>query len=114
MSISRYRYSRAQLFAPLEYYDLLTKRDKMSGLVMYGSTEFKDMKVRDVMDVTIDTHTWRASDRFYKLAYQYYGDATYWWVIALYNNKPLESDIQLGETILIPTPLETIIAAMEK
>ena len=56
---------------------------------------------------------WGSSDRFYKLAGQYYGDPTYWWIIAYFNNTPLESDVKLGQTLYIPVPLEEIISALE-
>ena len=51
-------------------------------------------------------HIWKTGDRYYKLAERYYGRPQYWWAIALYNNKPTEGHIKLGDTIRIPLPLE--------
>jgi nucleoid-associated protein YgaU len=52
------------------------------------------------------SHVWKTGDRYYKLAEQYYGRPHYWWAIALYNNKPTEGHVKLGDTIVIPLPLE--------
>ena len=51
-------------------------------------------------------------DRYHKLAEAYYGDATYWWVIAWFNKKPTESHISPGDVIRIPTSLGSILSAM--
>jgi hypothetical protein len=51
----------------------------------------------------------KRGDHYYKLADFYYGDPTYWWVIAQFNQKPTEDQITFGDIIMIPTPLETIL-----
>ena len=55
---------------------------------------------------SIMSHVWTLGDRFYKLANHYYGDPRVWWVIPWFNQKGLESDFVLGDTILIPQPLD--------
>ena len=52
------------------------------------------------------TRVWTVGDRFYKLADQYYGDSTYWWIIAWYNQAPTESHIRVGDVIEIPLPFD--------
>ncbi len=52
---------------------------------------------------------WKQGDRFWKLASKYYGDPTYWWIIAWYNQKPTEASVQVGQTLLIPTPLNKVL-----
>jgi len=54
-------------------------------------------------------HIWKVGDRYYKLAAEYYGIPTYWWVIAHYNKKPTESQVSIGEVIYIPLPLPKIL-----
>tara|TARA_R110002110_G_scaffold278044_2_gene493355 strand:+ start:186 stop:488 length:303 start_codon:yes stop_codon:yes gene_type:complete len=56
--------------------------------------------------ITEVSHIWKTGDRYYKLAERYYGRPQYWWAIALYNNKPTEGHIRLGDTIQVPVPLE--------
>jgi len=58
---------------------------------------------RTITDVK---HVWRTGDRYYKLADHYYGRPQYWWIIALYNNKPTEGHVRLGDMIRVPLPLE--------
>ena len=55
-------------------------------------------------------HIWSTGDRFYKLAAQYYKMPSYWWVIALYNHKPTEAHVKLGDPIWIPIPLEAVLS----
>jgi len=45
---------------------------------------------------------WRNDMQLSALAYRYYNDAKYWWVIAMYNNIDLEKNIKIGQTIYIP------------
>ena len=54
-------------------------------------------------------HIWKVGDRYNKLASQYYGMPTYWWVIAQYNKKPTESQLSPGDVVYIPIPLEKIL-----
>ena len=54
-------------------------------------------------------HVWKVGDRFYKLAHQYYGDPTLWWVIAWFNLKPTEGHCKTGEMIRIPLPLNRVL-----
>ena len=51
-------------------------------------------------------------DRYFKLAYEYYGDSKLWWVIAWYNQKPSEADVKNGDTIFIPLPLDKVLSAL--
>ena len=66
-------------------------------------TSLTHAQVRTISEVS---HVWKTGDRYYKLAEKYYGRPHYWWAIALYNNKPTEGHVKLGDTIRIPLPLE--------
>lgn len=54
-------------------------------------------------------HVWRLGDRYYKLADQYYDDPTYWWIVAWYNQRPLETDIGIGNIVYVPLPLDDVL-----
>jgi hypothetical protein len=58
-------------------------------------------------------HIWVVGDKFYKLADRYYGDSRDWWIIAKFNNKPTESHVKIGETLLIPTPVQEALNVMK-
>jgi hypothetical protein len=54
-------------------------------------------------------HVWKMGDRFYKLAYKYYGKPSYWWLLAWYNQKPTESHLENGDLIQIPLPFDAAL-----
>ena len=54
-------------------------------------------------------HTWTTGDKYYKLAVTYYNDASLWWVIAWFNQRPTESHVKVGEVIQIPNPLDLVL-----
>ena len=53
---------------------------------------------------------WKVGSRFYKLADEYYGDPTYWWLIAWFNRKPTEAHVPVGSVIEIPLPFESVMS----
>jgi hypothetical protein len=81
-----------------------------SGAVMQYSTptilRITQAQRRSLIEVP---HLWKTGDRLYKLAATYYGRPQLWWVIAMYNNRPTEGHIKLGDTIVIPTPIEQLL-----
>ena len=54
-------------------------------------------------------HTWKLGDRYWKLSAEHYGNPKYWWVIAWYNQRPTENMLVIGDTIIIPKPLQTVL-----
>ena len=85
----------------------------VNHITHYSFEKLKNLKVKDIRNIDIITHVWKSHDRYFKLAATYYDDPSYWWVIAYFNNKPLETDLELGETLLIPVPLSYILSALE-
>ena len=57
-------------------------------------------------------HVWKKGDKLFKLAYQYYGELKFWWIIGLWNNKPTDAHYTLGDVIEIPFPPEDIYASI--
>jgi len=57
----------------------------------------------------IEEEYWGVGFRFYKLADKYYGDPSLWWIIPWFNQKPLESDFEAGDPVMIPLPLESVL-----
>lgn len=112
MAVSRYSRNAIVRTAEQSYDDIL-KRRGVGKIDHYSFRKFKILKIEDIENITLVNHIWVSSDRFYKLSYQYYGDPTYWWIISYYNSKPLETDVEVGEILQVPTPLEYILRAME-
>lgn len=67
----------------------------------------------EISQMNIIGHTWSLGDRYYKLAHEYYGRSDLWWVVAWYNQIPIEGDISAGDTIYIPLPLEKILKYLD-
>ena len=55
-------------------------------------------------------YVWQKGDRLFKLAYNYYGDMKYWWIIALWNNRPTDAHYTVGDVIEIPANPQEIYA----
>ena len=91
-----------------EYSDILSKR-KTNFIDHFSFEPYKILRIADIENMEIVNHTWVASDRFFKLADEFYSDPTMWWVIALYNQAPTEFHLKLGDVIYVPTPLETVL-----
>ena len=84
-----------------QYYDTIKRRGR-DYISQYASYFFnKSFKEKTY---TIVPHIWSKGDKLFKLAYQYYGDYDYWWIIALWNYKPTDSHYSYGDEILIPFP----------
>lgn len=80
-------------------------------------TQFKTFSmthptVEQIGTLQLVGHMWKLGDRYYKLAYEHYGDSQWWWVIAWYNQLPTESHVELGQVIDIPFPLHQVLSYM--
>ena len=93
----------------LAYKRYLKKSRGMEQITQYSTPKFRHPDVSDLRNFNEVTHVWKTGDRYYKLAHEYYGDAEMWWVIALYNQRPTEFHVKLGDVLYIPTPLETVL-----
>ena len=69
-------------------------------------------EIRD--DLGVDTDTWKVGTRMDKLAAQYYGDSSLWWLIAWFNKKPTEASWTIGDTIYIPQPADVAVDIFER
>ncbi len=75
-------------------------------IIQYASPSYPKLTVARRRSIQYDNHVWKIGDRFYKLAYEYYGYPELWWLIAWYNQTPTESHVNLGDTIMIPVDSE--------
>jgi len=103
-----YRYSRYQNRATFKnndpsYIKQFSSR-KVDSIEQYVSPNF-------TWDASLDFEEeyWGVGSRFYKLADKYYGDASLWWIIPWFNQKPLETDFNAGDPVMIPVPLERVL-----
>lgn len=108
------RYSRYRILNnSSEYYRFLRKeRNNLKNIQQYETPILYNPGIADRIRVQTTTHVWVTGDRFYTLANQYYGDPTYWWVIAWYNGLPTEADVLPNDLISIPLDLEEILKVL--
>mgnify|MGYP003125642571 CR=1 FL=1 len=108
---SRYKNRRVAKNQSNRYRELL-KRRGVSNIPQYTTPGFvyppSDTRAR----IKTVNHVWSLGDHFYKLAFKYYGNPTYWWVIGFYNQLPTEELLEYGDVIRIPINLEQVLSAI--
>ena len=75
----------------------------------YESATLEYPTANEITNLQIVSHIWKQGDSYEKLAFKYYQDSAYWWIIAHYNEKPTEQHVSIGESIEIPLPLFLIL-----
>jgi hypothetical protein len=89
-------------------YDVINKRN-VEQVTHYVTKQLNKITAEDINDLNITAHIWHSTDKYWKLSSTYYGDPQYWYIIAWFNNKPVESMNNIGDQILIPQPLDRIL-----
>ena len=74
--------------------------------LMNRPTVLKPIKFRDT-DIHIEFNN---VDRLDLISYRIYKDPSYWWIILHANGYSIEFDIEEGELIRIPYPLDDAIS----
>lgn len=96
-----------------EYYSFLRKeRNNVKNIRQYETPILYQPNLIDRVNLKTTTHMWAVGDRYYKLAQQYYGDPTLWWIIAWYNGRPTEVDVLPGDVLTIPIESEQILTML--
>ncbi len=69
--------------------------------------QFRTVDLKQYDDSTIGhfKRIWKDGDSFWKLSNKYYGDPSYWYIIARFNNAPTEAHLSIGDIIKIPADL---------
>ena len=93
----------------LNNHELYKKKLKDRGVKSfkhYSKMKMSNITSEDMKNLTILDHTFVTGDSLAKLSYKYYGDTRYWWILAVFNKKPIDNLIKMGDTIHIPLPIE--------
>lgn len=73
--------------------------------------------VRDFEILHRDTDvyiTYHEADRLDLISDKYYGSPEYWWIILSANDYQLEFDIEAGEILRVPYPLNDVLGEIRK
>ncbi len=89
-----------------ELYKRKLKNRGIKAFRHFSKMKMSKVKPEDMGSLTIIDHIFATGDSLSKLAYKYYGDTRYWWIIAVFNEKPIDNLIKNGDTMHIPLPLE--------
>ena len=92
-----------------ELYDEMREERDVSAIVHYGTPNLSYPTSKQMKEIVALKHRWVRGDRYYKLAFEHYGDASLWWIIAWFNKKPTESQVKVGSIVRIPKPLSKIL-----
>ncbi len=92
-----------------EIYEKVIEKRGVKHIEQYKTPKLKHPIAAERSTVTRVRHIWKLGDRYWKLASEHYGNPKHWWVIAWYNQKPTENMVKIGETIIIPKPLEKVL-----
>ena len=90
-----------------QYRKVLLNR-KTNSINHYGTPILRHPTANQIYNLDLYDHVWTLGDRYYKLAHKYYGDSEKWWVIAWFNQKPTEADLEIGDVIQIPFPFDKL------
>tara|TARA_A100001391_G_C4860028_1_gene222224 strand:+ start:65 stop:397 length:333 start_codon:yes stop_codon:yes gene_type:complete len=104
------RYKRQRIFTNEERsYKRFLKERGLDLIHQYNTPNFRYPSNLEFSNFNIINHIWSTGDRYFKLAEEYYDDPKLWWILAFFNQKPTEFDINYGDVIYIPTPLEKVL-----
>ena len=94
---------REEIINDLEEYETLIEKRGKKEIVQNDFFNFNRSFTKS--NFRVKKHTWAQGDKLYKIAGLYYGDIKYWWLIALWNNRPTDADYILGQVVEIPYPI---------
>lgn len=110
--MSRYK-GRYKAVNKNEMYENLFEKRGVKQIKQYTSPTLKYPTEAEKDTIQTTNYTWKQGDKLWRLAAQYYGDASLWWVIAQFNQKPTEMHIEIGEEIKIPVDLSLVLGSLE-
>lgn len=93
-------------------YEEIFKERNVRFIRQYFTPMMTHLDAEEMWNIDTISHLWSLGDRYYKLADKYYNNPALWWVIAWFNRAPTEAHLNIGDVILIPTPLNTWLDKM--
>lgn len=110
MAISRYKKADVIKNNDPDYKKVFSSRFGPTGIFQTSTNIFTQPSEQDLLNIKYISETWGLGKRLYKYSYEYYKDSQYWWLIALFNKISTEAEIQPGQVIKIPVPLDAVLS----
>tara|TARA_R100000664_G_C2757908_1_gene146423 strand:- start:3504 stop:3845 length:342 start_codon:yes stop_codon:yes gene_type:complete len=111
MAVDRYIDRETTNNSSKMYKNILYNRGK-KVLTHFTTPELFFPENEVISSLNIKKHIWKTGDRMFKLAHREYGDVSYWWIIAFFNQKPTDNHFEIGDVVQIPQPLELVLEIM--
>lgn len=96
-----------------EQYETFFRDRNVKQIKQYGTSLKSAVGLEILEKIKSFEHIWATGDRFYKLAHEYFGDSSDWWIIAKLNNIPTESHVKVGDIIYIPFSVQEAVAYLK-
>lgn len=109
MPFSRYQKRRLFLNDDRNYRNVFFKKRGIKETYQYDSPRFSYPSNEFMSNLNNVPLIWKATDKLYNVANEYYGSPEYWWVIAWYNKKASEAEFKTGDLFYVPLPLEDVL-----
>lgn len=109
MGLSRYKRTDNYRNTDSDYKKIFSSRFGRFGLLQTKTFNIKRPSEEKISQIAYNTETWGLGKRLYKISFDYYGDPQYWWLIAIFNGISTEADIEFGQIIKIPIPLDAVL-----
>ena len=107
--MSRY-FGREIFFNSNDFYENIFEDREVNGIEQYSTPVLQHITKEQISSLRTISHVWTTGDRYYKLAFDHYGNSSLWWVIAWFNKKPTEADVSYGDVIYIPHPIDKVLS----
>jgi thiamine biosynthesis lipoprotein ApbE len=95
-----------------QYENVFEDRD-VKQIKQYRTPKLKYPSREEIENLTLIKYYWASADTYYKVANKFYGNQSYWWIIAQFNKKPFEGDLLVGDVLFIPKPLSRVLSLVE-
>jgi len=109
MAYSRYDNRAVFVNSSEGYRKAFFKKRAVYQIKQYGSPDLPRPLPSMMQELNNIPLVWAADSRLFKLADEFYGDPTYWWIIAWFNQKPTEGHFNIGDVFYVPTPLDRVL-----
>ena len=96
-----------------DQYENLFEDRGVKKIKQFRTPKLKYPSKKEIENLNLVKYYWKYGDTFLKLAYNFYGDQNYWWIIAQFNKVPFEGDLRVGDAIFIPQPLVRVLSMVE-
>ena len=109
--MSRYK-KRKTAFNDVYKNEELFDNRGIEKLTQYTTPKFKNPTDDDINSIDFFLYSFKDGDRLFKLARKFFNDPSLWYIIALFNRKPTEAHIAIGEKIKIPVNIAKAIEVL--